>query len=134
MATKDIINNFKLVVDQREQHENSLDKNMIAKLDEQKIEYEKKMIPVGDYLLVNKISGDTFCVERKIISDFVSSVLDGRLKGEIVKMSEIYSKSFLIVVGKWEIKPSTSFISGSFHISMSIDLASFEVFSMSKQK
>lgn len=92
---------FKIVVDTREEHTNSADKDMIKRLDEHGIEYEKRMLPVGDYLIINKDTGDTFCVERKIITDFVGSVLDGRLKSEVVKMNETYAKSFLIISGDW---------------------------------
>lgn len=94
--------NFKIIIDHRERHENSIDKNIITKFNEMGIEYELQTLPVGDYLIVNKETNDTFCIERKIISDFVGSVLDGRLKHEISKMNEIYAKNFLIVSGKWE--------------------------------
>jgi len=93
---------FKIVVDTREEHSNSADNDMVKRLDEQHIEYEKRMLPVGDYLIINKETGDTFCVERKIINDFVGSVLDGRLKNEVIKMNEIYAKNFLIISGNWD--------------------------------
>jgi ERCC4-type nuclease len=94
--------NFKIIIDHREQHENSIEHNIIAKFDELKIEYEMRQLPVGDYLVVNKDTGDTFCIERKIINDFCGSVIDGRLKEEIAKMNEIYAKNFLIIVGHWD--------------------------------
>jgi len=98
----DEVAKFKIVVDTREEHSNSADNDMIKKLDEHGIEYEKKMLPVGDYLVINKETGDTFCFERKIINDFVGSVLDGRLKNEVIKMNETYAKNFLIIVGHWD--------------------------------
>lgn len=96
------MDNYKIIIDTRERHDNSDDKNIINKFDELKISYELKMLPVGDYEVQNISTGDKCVFERKIIDDFVGSVLSGRLNQEIEKMNECYSRSFLIIEGKWE--------------------------------
>lgn len=93
--------NYKIVVDFREQHNNSDTACMITKLDELKIPYSKEMLPVGDYVVENTITGDKCVVERKTVDDFVLSVLNGRLMQEVEKMNETYSRSFLIIEGSW---------------------------------
>ena len=90
---------YKIVIDHREEHKNSIEKNIIKKFDEKCIEYEKKQLNVGDYIVINEDTGLKFCVERKLFSDLVGSIYNKRLFSELYKMNESYSKNFLIVVG-----------------------------------
>jgi len=103
MVGKVMSENFKLIVDTREehQHQGSTTACMITKLNELKIPYSKEMLPCGDYIIENVTTGGKCVIERKTIDDFVLSVLNGRLMQEVEKMNEIYSKSFLIIEGSW---------------------------------
>jgi ERCC4-type nuclease len=95
------MSNFSIIVDTRETHENSDNNNIMKTFDELNVPYTKEMLPVGDYVVTNKTNGAQCVIERKIINDFVLSVLNGRLNQEILKMNEAYSQSFLIIEGKW---------------------------------
>lgn len=94
--------NYKVLVDFRERHENSEDKNIIKYLEKNEIPYELTHLPVGDYICENLDNGQKICVERKIISDLVGSVMDGRLKKELLQMENSYNRAFVIVVGDWK--------------------------------
>jgi len=93
---------FKVIIDFREDHSTSEVHNITPKFDEQGIEYEKKQLKIGDYIVENTVTGHKFCVERKIFSDLVGSIYNGRIFNEFYKMNESYSKNFLIVVGEEE--------------------------------
>jgi len=96
-------NNYKIIIDHREDHVTSDVHNMTKKFDELGVPYEQKTLACGDYLVEAKDDPtNCFVVERKIISDFVGSVMDGRLKREIETMNEHYSKNYLIIVGQWK--------------------------------
>ena len=58
---------MKIIVDQRERN-----LELINALHENGVEVEIKTIPVGDYILSDRI-----CVERKTVSDFESSIING---------------------------------------------------------
>jgi len=95
--------NYTITIDTREEHTNSTDKNGLKVFDDNNIPYIRKMLACGDYLIEDKKDPtNCFVVEKKIISDFVGSVMDGRLKQEIEKMNECYSKNYLIIVGQWK--------------------------------
>ena len=76
-----------VLVDNRE------DKHVFEILDQFNIKYEKKQLPVGDYVYGQVV------VERKTIEDFVGSVYNGHLKTQIAKMIDNYKKSFVLVSG-----------------------------------
>jgi len=90
---------FKILIDHREEHKNSIDKNIIPKFNEREIEYTKEQLTIGDYLIENKNTGSKFCIERKIFQDLIGSIYNGRIFSELYKMNETYSNNFLIVVG-----------------------------------
>ena len=96
MVNKD---NFNITIDHREEHKNSIDKNIIPKFDAAGVKYEMKQLKIGDYIVENKETGHKFCVERKIFSDLVGSIYNGRIFSELYKMNNSFSKNFLIVVG-----------------------------------
>ncbi|MFH1256485.1 MAG: DEAD/DEAH box helicase [Candidatus Diapherotrites archaeon] len=56
-----------------------------------------RQLEVGDFVL-----SDDIVVERKTIDDFLSSLLDGRLFQQLVKMAENYSAPLVLVEGKRE--------------------------------
>jgi ERCC4-type nuclease len=92
-------NNYKLIVDHRENHVTSGVHNITPKLDLAGVKYSVEQLNVGDYIITNENTGATACVERKVFSDFVGSIYDGRLKNELFKMSQKYEKNFIILVG-----------------------------------
>lgn len=53
---------------------------------------EEKMLLVGDVVINNVL-----CIEHKTISDFISSVFDGRLFTQIEEMKNNYPHSYIIV-------------------------------------
>ncbi|MBS3061628.1 MAG: DEAD/DEAH box helicase [Candidatus Diapherotrites archaeon] len=53
-----------------------------------------KQLEVGDYVV-----SDEVCIERKTVEDFLESMIDGRLFGQLVSMLESYRSSFLILEG-----------------------------------
>jgi ERCC4-type nuclease len=91
--------NYKIIVDFREDHSTSEIHNMTPRFDEKDIKYEKKQLDVGDYIVENIETGSKFCVERKIFSDLVGSIYNGRIFNELYKMNESFTNNFLIVVG-----------------------------------
>jgi len=93
---------FKITIDCRENHTTSDEHNMTPRFDERGIKYSMEQLNVGDYLIENETNGLKFCVERKIFSDLVGSIYNGRLFNELFKMNESYSKNFLIIVGSHE--------------------------------
>ena len=82
---------MKVVIDSRE-------KNRVQSASkyykEQGLEIEIAELPVGDYVFDDKV-----CFEFKLISDFISSIQDGRLYNQTVNMSENYNHHFIILHG-----------------------------------
>jgi len=54
----------------------------------------EKQLEVGDY-----IPGKEIAIERKSVSDFVSSIVDGRLSKQLINMAESYDRPLVIVEG-----------------------------------
>lgn len=90
---------FKIIIDHREDHTTSDVHNITPKFDEKGISYTTEQLKIGDYLVENTDTGAKFCVERKIFSDLVGSIYNGRIFNELFKMNESYEKNFLIIVG-----------------------------------
>jgi ERCC4-type nuclease len=65
---------------------------LFKKLNDSNTIFEKTTLQIGDYQLINDDTKETICVERKIISDFVSSVYDGRCEKELL-LQEMFSRS-----------------------------------------
>jgi Fanconi anemia group M protein len=53
-----------------------------------------KRIEVGDYII-----SDNVCIERKSSSDFVSSIIDGRIFNQAEEMKRNFAKTVIIVEG-----------------------------------
>lgn len=56
-----------------------------------------KTLEVGDFVI-----GPDVVIERKTTEDFLSSVIDGRLLGQLLNMSQAYARPLLILEGKPE--------------------------------
>jgi len=93
---------FKILIDSRENHSTSDVHNITPKFDAAGVSYEMKQLEIGDYLIENKETGSKFCIERKIFSDLVGSIYNGRIFNELYKMNESYTNNFLIVIGSEE--------------------------------
>jgi Fanconi anemia group M protein len=79
----------KIIVDSRERNDELLDT-----LSDRGVAVDSKMLNVGDFVLSDRV-----CVERKTISDFESSIIDGRLFDQIKRMKDNYLFPMLIVEG-----------------------------------
>ncbi|MEK6819664.1 MAG: ERCC4 domain-containing protein, partial [Nanoarchaeota archaeon] len=77
----------KIIVDYREK--NSLVSSVLVNLG---VEIEFKNLKVGDYI-VNEVA-----VERKTVSDFISSMINKRLSNQLEELQQ-YKKKLLIVEG-----------------------------------
>jgi len=78
-----------IIVDSREKQS-----NIPKLLSELEVQYSIATLDVGDYII-----GEEICVERKTISDYISSLISGRLHNELYKMSYTYNLSFLAIIG-----------------------------------
>ncbi|MEK6959319.1 MAG: DEAD/DEAH box helicase [archaeon] len=79
-------------VDTREQAS-----NVTKKLFDLNVKTIMKQLDIGDYILSKDV-----CVERKTISDFIESVIDGRLFKQMMDMKQNYSKPLVIVEGNMQ--------------------------------
>jgi len=57
-----------------------------------RVEFEE--LPVGDFIL-----SDEVCVERKAATDFVLSIMDGRLFGQVAQMKATYLRPIVVLEG-----------------------------------
>jgi Fanconi anemia group M protein len=56
-----------------------------------------KQLEIGDFII-----SDDVVIERKTVDDFLSSMLDGRLMGQLIKMKENYASPLILVEGNQE--------------------------------
>ena len=56
-----------------------------------------KQLEVGDFII-----SDDIAIERKTVEDFLSSMLDGRLMNQLIKMKENYASPLVLVEGNQE--------------------------------
>ena len=56
-----------------------------------------KQLEVGDFII-----SDDVVIERKTVDDFLSSMLDGRLMSQLIKMKENYASPLILVEGNQE--------------------------------
>ncbi|MFA4856071.1 MAG: DEAD/DEAH box helicase [archaeon] len=73
------------------------DSGVAKMLQELGCEVVEKQLEVGDY-----VPGKEIAIERKSVSDFVSSIVDGRLGKQLISMAESYEKPLVIVEGNRE--------------------------------
>ncbi|MFZ2455653.1 MAG: DEAD/DEAH box helicase [Candidatus Altiarchaeia archaeon] len=70
----------------------------ILKILRDNAEIEIQTLPVGDYILSDRI-----CAERKTVNDFLSSLLDKRLFSQAADLSRSFEKPIMLVEGKEDI-------------------------------
>ncbi len=79
----------KIIADSREKNA-----ELLGTLASSGVDVETKTIHVGDFVLSDRV-----CVERKTVSDFESSIINGRLFAQIKRLREHYSFPILIIEG-----------------------------------
>ena len=79
----------KVIIDNRERNI-----ELIGAMEAKGLDIEVKMIHVGDYVISDRV-----CIERKTISDFESSIINGRLFDQIKRLKENYEFPILVLEG-----------------------------------
>jgi len=80
---------IKIIVDVRERNPRIIDT-----LREKGVNVEIKQLPVGDYLLSDRV-----CIERKTIDDFLQSIIDKRLMNQLADMRRNFLTPILLLEG-----------------------------------
>lgn len=81
-----------IIVDQRERNA-----ELVSGLERLGCEIEFRTAPVGDYIVSDRV-----CVERKTISDFEGSIINGRLFDQLERLGETYELPILVLEGDRE--------------------------------
>ncbi len=68
--------------------------NVIDFLESMGCTVKKAQLETGDYVISGKVA-----VERKTASDFLSSLMDGRLFSQLINLSEAYEQPLLLIEG-----------------------------------
>lgn len=80
---------LRVIIDNRERNA-----ELIGAMREIGVEVEFRNLPVGDYIL-----SDRLCIERKTVGDFESSIINGRLFDQIKRLKETYEFPVLLLEG-----------------------------------
>lgn len=83
---------LRIIADLRERNN-----ELFKELENNGIVIEYAAIPVGDYIL-----SDRLCIERKTINDFQSSIINGRLFEQIGSLKNTYELPLIILEGSIE--------------------------------
>lgn len=70
----------------------------VLKILRENAEIEVKTLPVGDYILSDRV-----CVERKTVNDFLSSLIDKRLFSQAKDLAGNFAKPVMLIEGKEDI-------------------------------
>ena len=93
-----------IVVDNRERN-----RDLLSRLEALGVTARVQALPVGDYVISDRV-----CIERKTISDFESSIVNGRLFEQAERLSEAYERPIMIVEGdRDEFRMKGTVISGA---------------------
>lgn len=80
---------IRIIVDNRE-----FTSVVVRELVKRDVYIEPKQLPVGDYIISERI-----CVERKLVQDFLQSLIDGRLFSQLKNIKLEYQRPILILEG-----------------------------------
>ncbi len=83
---------LRIVVDSRERNT-----DLISALEDRGIETTVKTLAVGDYIISDRI-----CVERKTVSDFENSLMNGRMFDQVSRLKDAYDHPMLLIEGSRE--------------------------------
>lgn len=103
-----------MLIDSREQKRIEIAKEYFTKnFDELKTDYKVKVqeLKTGDYVFNNQV-----CFEYKTQSDFISSIIDGRVFNEAIRQSETYPYHFIIIQGTNRDRKKALEYAGSFNL------------------
>jgi ERCC4-type nuclease len=81
-----------IIVDQRERNT-----EIMTSLEGLGCDIDFKTAPVGDYIVSDRV-----CVERKTVSDFESSIINGRLFDQLERLRETYALPIVVLEGDQE--------------------------------
>ena len=87
-------NRMKVTIDSREQSRIESAKQYYTK---QGLDVEVAELPIGDYIFTN--NNDSVVFEFKLISDFVSSIQDGRVFNQAISQAETFNHHYVIIHG-----------------------------------
>lgn len=79
---------IEIVADQRERN------SELNRILEDRAEVEVKTLPVGDYIVSDRIA-----IERKTVGDFQSSILNGRIFEQVKRLKDYYTHPIIIIEG-----------------------------------
>jgi Fanconi anemia group M protein len=79
-----------VIVDHRE-----FNSGVVRELSRSELRVVPRQLPVGDFILSDRVG-----VERKEVKDFVGSLMDGRLFGQIKDLKGAYARPLLIIEGE----------------------------------
>ncbi|WP_455391692.1 DEAD/DEAH box helicase [[Eubacterium] cellulosolvens] len=80
----------KIMVDNRE-----FNSTVVRELVKREVLIEPRQLPVGDYLISERI-----CVERKLVNDFLQSLVDGRLFIQLKRIKNEFQRAIIILEGE----------------------------------
>ncbi|MEM0149450.1 MAG: ERCC4 domain-containing protein [Candidatus Micrarchaeaceae archaeon] len=105
----------RVIVDSRE---HSAD--IIEGLEANGIDVTVQLLPVGDYAISDRV-----CIERKTVSDFESSLIDGRLFEQVGRLKKYYEFPILLIEGMEEFRLKRTAINGAIaHLYIEYGIAS----------
>jgi ERCC4-type nuclease len=78
-----------VIVDSRERNA-----ELISELEALGIEVTVETLPVGDYIVSDRV-----CIERKTVGDFESSIVTGRLFEQARRLSDAYERPIIMIEG-----------------------------------
>lgn len=79
----------KVIIDNRERN-----MELIGAIEANGLDIEFKTVHVGDYVISERV-----CIERKTISDFESSIINGRLFEQVRRLKEYYQFPIIVLEG-----------------------------------
>ncbi|MCL5122828.1 MAG: helix-hairpin-helix domain-containing protein [Candidatus Marsarchaeota archaeon] len=83
---------LKIIIDSRERNT-----ELISALENRGIEAAIKTLAVGDYIISDRVG-----IERKTVSDFESSLMNGRMFEQLARLKEAYERPILLIEGSRE--------------------------------
>ncbi len=83
---------LKIIIDSRERNT-----ELISALENRGIEAAIKTLAVGDYIVSDRVG-----IERKTVSDFESSLMNGRMFEQLARLKEAYERPILLIEGSRE--------------------------------
>ncbi len=83
---------LKIIIDSRERNT-----ELISALEDRGIEAMIKTIAVGDYIISDRVG-----IERKTVSDFENSLMNGRMFEQLARLKEAYERPILLIEGSRE--------------------------------